>query len=246
MTTLLLIDSQPKAAQALKDKLGRGDEEVLVASDFETALRLLHRHPVSLILADSGDPPGAAYQFYRLLKKDPRLDLIPFILLSDYVSDGDLRYARSVGIRDHLSKSILAEDLLAIVQGELEAGRRLQERVVPKLKPRPAAEVLQLSLQQRALQIDCRHLRVWLGEQELTLTPRETLLLIHLARRPNEIVGLQDLFLVTHGLTAEEANEAGRLVRPVVGSLRRKLAAVIGEQACIRNIRGQGYILLAD
>jgi DNA-binding response OmpR family regulator len=69
-------------------------------------------------------------------------------------------------------------------------------------------------------------------------------LLEHLAQQPNRLIGVQELFTVTHGGQAVEKREAGHLMRPLICTLRRKLKYYLGEPDCIKNVRGHGYIFV--
>ena len=75
---------------------------------------------------------------------------------------------------------------------------------------------------------------------EIKLSAREFRLLLILHDNQNRIVSVQELISSTHGYNTTK-NQASNLLRPLVRSLRRKLGYRVGENGCIRNVRGIGY-----
>lgn len=70
-------------------------------------------------------------------------------------------------------------------------------------------------------------------------------LLERLARQPNEIVSLAELIKATHDLSTDD-QEASQLLRPLIRTLRRKLEPHLGDDAFLKNVRGRGYLLVAE
>lgn len=246
MKNVLVIDDHPNMLQQLKLTLEGGGYGVLTARDGGEALELLESQPVDLILADVGLPHLNGYQLYERVKAspDPRLALVPFIFLSGRTMDSDIRYGKALGADDYLVKPVMAEDLLAVVQGKLRAAKRL--RALFKQQPSTGPEMITLmTAGQHQLRLDCRQHRAWFDGREIMLTAREMFLLEHLARQPNQVVSVVELFSVTSGQTVE-IQEAGRLLRPVIHSLRGKLKTCLDGLDCIRNVRGRGYMLIVS
>jgi DNA-binding response OmpR family regulator len=102
-----------------------------------------------------------------------------------------------------------------------------------------------LVINQRQVKLDYRQHRAWTGDVELDLTAREMFLFEKLARQPNDVISLIDLTRATHDLTTDY-QEASQLVRPLIRTLRRKLEFHLGDESCIKNVRGRGYLLLAQ
>jgi DNA-binding response OmpR family regulator len=189
-------------------------------------------------------PHVNGYELCQQIKNAPdsRLLLTPVILMSGRTLDSDIRYAKSLGADDYLTKPLDVDDLLAVIQGKLLATERLQ-----KLFERETnrAEVITLIINEKPVRIDCRQHRVWVEDQEVELTAREVFLLERLARQPNEIVSLVEMVKATHDLDTD-CLEAGQLLRPLIRTLRRKLEIYLGEVPCIKNVRSRGYLLIAN
>ena len=93
----------------------------------------------------------------------------------------------------------------------------------------------------RRLRLDYRQHRAWSDDAEIHLTAREMFLLERLAYQPNQVVDTMQLFGSTHGRQVADRQEAGRLLRPIIQTLRSKLKGQISP--CIKNVRGRGYML---
>lgn len=146
---------------------------------------------------------------------------------------------------DYLRKDTPAEDVRAVVRGQLLYAERLRSLFEPELAVIEAG-LVELTVQGRPLRIDPGQTRCWLAGAEVELTQRKFFLLERLARQPNLIVEMRDLYALFQGGDPEASLiVAGDLVRPHVCWLRQKLRTRLGGQDCIRNVRGRGYMLVA-
>jgi two-component system OmpR family response regulator len=92
------------------------------------------------------------------------------------------------------------------------------------------------------LRIDVEQHRVWVADEEVTLSAKEFTLLEYLARQHGKIASPTQLIQITHHFEADSV-EAGTLLRPLILSLRRKLGSSVGDMGLIENVRGVGYRL---
>lgn len=244
MKRVLIVDDDPDILGFLKILLEQQGYEIFTAQDGCEALSLFETQHVDLILADVAMPRLNGYQLCRRVKNatDPRLVLTPVILMSGRTLDSDIRYAKSMGADDYLTKPFDTEDLLAVVGGKLLTSERLQHLFKQQIGN---LEIANLTINEYRVRLDYRQHRAWADNQEIDLTAREMFLLERLAHQPNEIVSLVELVKATHNLDTDY-QEAGQLLRPLLRTLRRKLEYHLGEAQCIRNVRGRGYLLIAD
>lgn len=236
---ILVVDDQPEILENLALVLELEGYAVLTARDGVEALAVLEAHTVDLILADIAMPRMNGYQLYERVREDPHCVTVPFVFLTARAMDSDIRYGKTLGVDDYLTKPIQPEDLLASVHGRLRRAQQLAQ-LSPQLGPaaQPASAVLDLG----RLRIDLGQHRVWMDGQEVTLSVREFSLLAFLAQRLDQAVSAQDLIQVTHELDTDRI-EAGSLLRPLIRTLRRKLGYPAGDMGCIENVRGVGYRL---
>jgi len=238
--TILIADDEPDLRENIQLFLEGAGYNVLAAGDGAEALQILQSQPVDLILADIAMPEINGYQLYEQVRKNPHWAAISFIFLTARKMDSDIRFGKSLGVDDYLTKPIRPADLLAVVQGKL---RRSQQLLGAVTQITPASTGKDGLVIMGCLQVDSRQHKVWLNEQEIKLSAREFLLLEYLAQEAGKIISPQELVQVTHQLKTD-AVEAGSLLGPLVLSLRRKLGAAVGETGLIENVRGVGYRLI--
>lgn len=238
--TILVVDDQPEILENLELVLESEGYQVHTASDGVEALHVLQSQPVSLILADIAMPRMNGYQLFERVRENPQWVAVPFMFLTARALDSDIRYGKQLGIDDYLTKPIQPEDLLAAVQGRL---RRAQQILQAAGQPSPTQAQASQALELGRLRIEPGQHRAWMDDQPVQLSAREFALLEYLAQRPNQLVSVQELLLVTHELDTDKV-EAGSLMRPLIRSLRRSLGYPVGEGGCIENVRGVGYRLV--
>lgn len=245
--TILVVEDQPTMQRTIRMGLEMSGYGVVTASDGQEALAVLNEASVDLILADVAMPRMNGYQLYEALRRNPCWALIPFVFVSARALDSDVRYGKTLGVDDYLTKPFQLEDLLAIVAGRLRRVRELAQVVAPAAgqaaaaAPAPAEAGIVTAGQ---LRISHEQHRVWVDDKPVEPSPREFIFLEYLARRPGQAVPLTELCRATHGLETD-AVEAGNLLYPLVRSLRRRLGLQAGEMGCIESVRGIGYRLTA-
>jgi two-component system OmpR family response regulator len=236
---ILVVDDQPDLLENLGLALEAAGYQVLTAGDGVEALGLLQSQTVHLILADIAMPRLNGYQLYERVRQNPNWVTIPFLFLTARTLDSDIRYGKELGADDYLPKPIQPEDLLAVVRGKLKRAQQLAGLTASL----PPAGAPHSPLIVGRLRIDPGQYAAWLDGQALELSAREFTLLEYLAHRLNQVVSVQELIRVTHGLDTDPL-ESGTLLRPLVRSLRRKLGYSVGDMGCIENVRGVGYRLV--
>jgi DNA-binding response OmpR family regulator len=240
--SILVVDDEPDLLENIVLALEAENYHVLTAHDGVEALTVLQSQPVNLILADIAMPDMNGYQLYERVRESPNWVIIPFIFLTARTMDSDVRYGKELGVDDYLTKPIRIADLLAAVRGKLHRAQQLTESVAQS-RSSSGAEAHFFTIER--LRIDSKQHRVWLGEQELKLSAKEFALLEYLARQAGSVVSPQELIQVTHAFETDHI-EAGRLLRPLILSLRRKLDLAEGEIGSIENVRGVGYRLVVS
>jgi len=128
-----------------------------------------------------------------------------------------------LGADDYLVKPFAFEELLARVRALL---RRSYRQKNPSIKIKD-------------LQIDLATQRVWLGREEIQLTPREYVLLEYLAMRAGQMVSRSDIWEHVYEFSSSASSN---VVDVYIGYLRKKIEQP-NKPALIHTVRGRGYLL---
>jgi len=233
INSILVVDDEPEFLKNIGMTLELVDYHVLIANNGLEALALLRKQPVDLILSDIGMPNMNGYQLLERVRENRLWAAIPFIFLTARKMDSDVRYGKSLGVDDYLTKPTSTIDLLAVVAGKLRRATYLQ----PAMRSSDLSAGEDKIIAIGALRINPGRFQVFLNGDEIKLSIREFALLETFARNPNDVLSSRDLIGLTQnrvepGLTTEVA------VRSMIHSLRRKMGD------CILNVRGQGYRLV--
>ena len=128
-----------------------------------------------------------------------------------------------LGADDYLVKPFAFEELLARV-------RALARRAYRTKNP---------SLEIEDLKIETTTQRVWRGDEQVFLTPREYALLEYMAMRGEEVVSRTDIWEHLYEFNSEADSN---VVDVYISYLRRKIERS-GKPTLIHTLRGRGYLL---
>lgn len=233
INSILVVDDEPELLENIRMPLEMAGYQVLAANNGVEALDLLKKRSVDLILADIAMPYMNGYQLLERVRENRQWAAIPFIFLTARKMDSDVRYGKSLGVDDYLTKPITAIDLLAVVAGKLRRAEFLQPAFHSHKLPSNEDQTIAVG----SLRLNPDRFQVFLNGEEVKLSLKEFVLLETFARNPNDVFSSQELIRITHSddepsLTTEVA------VRSMIHSLRRKMGNYI------LNVRGVGYRLV--
>lgn len=116
---VLVVDDSPTIRKLVEITLRREGFSVVFAENGITTLAALTRHQPSLIILDIMLPAINGYQICQVIKRHPRCQGIPVVMLSG--KDGAFAKVRGrmVGASEYLTKPFAAADLLAAVRRNL-------------------------------------------------------------------------------------------------------------------------------
>jgi PAS domain S-box-containing protein len=117
---VLIIDDEDDSRMLLRHAIEEAGCEVLCASSGEEGLRRAHEARPHLISVDLLMPGLSGWEVVRAIKSDPVLRGIPVVVVSVIASENK---GRVFGAVDVLQKPITREDLHAVLQRNLGAGR---------------------------------------------------------------------------------------------------------------------------
>ena len=116
---ILVVDDTPANIQTLAATLKPAGYQVVVATNGEQALDVMHRVVPDLILLDIMMPVMDGYEACARIKANPAWCEIPVIFLTAKTDTADLVKAFELGAVDYVSKPFNSHELLARVQTHL-------------------------------------------------------------------------------------------------------------------------------
>ncbi len=120
-TRVLLVEDDPTVRLILRRRLQAAGYEVLVAEDGRQALAMVKQERLSLVVSDWMMPEIDGLELCRLVKSDPELYPVYFIMMTAKGEKADCIEGLEAGADDYLSKPVDEGELLA----RLKAGQRV-------------------------------------------------------------------------------------------------------------------------
>ena len=218
---LLLVEDYPPLRKSVAKGLREAGFAVDVTDQGDEGLWYAMNNDYDVILLDLMLPGMDGMGILQALRQAGRETHVLILTSKDTVSD---RVAGlDAGADDYLVKPFAFEELLARVHALVRRGYGRKDPV----------------LCCGSLRIDTAAQRVFNGDAELQLTPREYALLEYLAMRAGEMVSRTDIWEHVYDFhSTAESN----VVDVYIGYLRKKIERP-GLPQLIRTRRGQGYSL---
>jgi two-component system, OmpR family, response regulator len=220
---ILVVDDDPPIRRMLERTLAAEGYAVRTAADGGGALAAVERSVPDLIVLDVGMPGVDGLAVARRLRGKGLGIPIPMLTARDGVPD---RVAGlDAGADDYLTKPFSLAELFARLRALIRRGdvERPTELVVGDLRLDPASR------------------RVWRGQTEVQLSPKEFALLETFMRRPGQV--LSRLQLLEHAWDFAYENRSN-VVDVYVRYLREKLDRPFARNS-LETVRGAGYRLTA-
>lgn len=219
---ILVIEDEEDIQELLAYNLSREGYQVLPAVNGEEGLRLAKNKLPDLILLDLMLPGMDGLEICRQLKKEPKTQSIPVLMLTAKSGEADIVTGLEMGADDYLPKPFSPRVLLARIRTVLRRKKNPGES---------AAEILKI----HDLVIDPGRHQVTVKNKPVDLTITEFRLLSLLAGRPGWVFSR---YQIVDGIKGEDYPVTERAVDVQVVGLRRKLGQAGGY---IETVRGVGY-----
>ena len=221
---MLVVEDEPRLAEALKDGLVGEGFAVDVASDGVAGLHQARMHGYDAIVLDIMLPRMSGYDVCRTLRSEKVWT--PILMLTAKDGEYDEADALDLGADDYLTKPFSFVVLLAHLRALVRRGGG----------ERPSV------LTVGDLVLDPSEHRVTRDGRVIELRPREFALLDFLMRHPGQAVRKSAIIA---GVWDEHYEGDSNIVEVYVSYLRKKIDAPFGRQS-LETIRGVGYRLRAD
>ncbi|MHB1050659.1 MAG: response regulator transcription factor [Bacteroidota bacterium] len=113
---ILVVEDDSNIEQLVSFKLKNSGFEVHTANNGVTALEYLKDHTVDLIITDMMMPVMDGRELVLQLKKDPRFQSIPTIMLTSRSLEKEIVDAFSIGVDDYVKKPFSPQELVARIK----------------------------------------------------------------------------------------------------------------------------------
>lgn len=219
---ILIIEDDAKTAQAIRQGLRGDGYEAAVARTGEEGFFQLNSEAFDLVVLDWMLPGRDGIEILKTMRA--RSAKPPVLLLTARDAVEDRVQGLDTGADDYLVKPFAFAELLARIRALL---RRAENEPLRK--------------QIGDLTVDVQTRRVWRGEQEITLTPREFDLLAFLIRYEGQVVTRQ---MLSQEIWREpnRATPLDNVIDVHLAHLRKKIDE--GRRSkLIQTVRGVGFML---
>jgi two-component system phosphate regulon response regulator PhoB len=224
--TILVVEDEPAIQSLIEINLRRAGHAVQLATDAETARRMVQQALPDLVLLDWMLPGMSGVEFARLLRSETRTRLLPIIMLTARAEERDKIEGLEIGADDYVTKPFSPRELVARIKAVLR---------------RHAPQATEDAVEIGGLRLDPGTHRLTAGGVEVNLGPTEFRLLHFLMTHPERVHGRSALLDQVWGdhVFVEE--------RTVDVHIRRLRAALEpgGHDALIQTVRGSGYRISA-
>lgn len=219
---ILIVDDEPAIRQMLQFTLAGEGFDCLQAGNVDEASATISSKAPDLILLDWMLPGVSGLDFARRLKRDPRTQGIPVIMLTARDDEADKIRGLDGGADDYVTKPFSTQELLARVRA-----------VLRRATPATAADTVEVA----GLKLDAETHRVTVGSAALNLSPTEFKLLHFFISHPERVFSRSQLLDQVWG---DHVYIEERTVDVHIRRLRKVLATHHVDHL-IQTVRSVGY-----
>lgn len=224
---ILVIEDDSQIRRFLRTTLTSNGYQLLEATSGQDGLRQVSIQHPDLIILDLGLPDMDGLEVTRQLRE---WTAIPIIILSARDKEGDKVKALDLGADDYLTKPFGTDELLA----RIRVGLRHSQQAAHIEEPIFTVDNVRVELERR---------RVFVGDDEVHLTPIEYKLLITLIRYAGKVVTQNQLLKEIWG---PGYTQESHYLRIYMGQLRHKLEADPTRPQFLITEAGVGYRLKTE
>lgn len=224
---ILVVDDEMEIIDLIRLYLEREQFAVHAATNGDDAIRMVEQLKPDLVILDIllGNPDGI--EVCRTLRAGAFPE-VPILFLSAKSEDNDIVAGLSHGGDDYMTKPFSPSQLVARVHAHIRR-RRMNEKLY-----REPSEILRFP----GLEIDLQQVEVRRGDERVALSVKEFELLTMLARHPNRIFSLDELYRLVW-----QTDSIGdtRTLMVHISNLRKKIESNPSRPQWIQTVRGFGY-----
>jgi CheY-like chemotaxis protein len=120
--TVLVADDEPDILEVIQFNLELMGLHCIATNNGEDALVHAREARPDVIILDVMMPKMNGYQVARELKADATCSRIPIIMLTARAQESDVEQGKQAGADRYVTKPFEIDDLMAVVQGFIDAG----------------------------------------------------------------------------------------------------------------------------
>lgn len=228
--TILIVDDDEDIRELVEMYLRKNNFRVITAADGTAVLDLITTDHPDLIILDVLMPGLDGFEVCQAIRKETD---VPILFLSAKESDIDKILGLGVGGDDYMTKPFSPAELVARIKAHLRRNRTLLNK-----KTATAHNGTPHVLKFPNLEIDLHSYVVRVNGSPVTLPAKEFHLLSLLARHPNRVFSVGELFESVWGADSLGDN---RTVMVHISNLRKKIEPDHTNPRYISTVRGIGY-----
>jgi DNA-binding response OmpR family regulator len=119
-TKVMIIDDSKTVCAVLRKMLRENNFTTVEAYDAESGIALLDQEAVDLIFLDIVLPGMNGFEALRRIRRNPKTDLIPIIMISGNESATEQFYVQRIGANDFMKKPFSRAEVFARVERVLD------------------------------------------------------------------------------------------------------------------------------
>lgn len=218
---IIIVEDEVAISDMVTFHLSRAGYEVVQAHDCQQARERLVDQGCDLAIVDWMLPDMSGLELVRSLKRDPQFEDLAIIMLTARADEADKVRGLDSGADDYITKPFSSRELISRIHAVL----------------RRAAPATNEALSAGSLKIDTVGHRVFAGDEEVSLGPKEYRLLKFLVTHPERVYSRAQLLDRVWGANVYVEE------RTVDVHIRRLRKALEPHQAdhFIQTVRGAGY-----
>ncbi|MEL7310589.1 MAG: phosphate regulon transcriptional regulator PhoB [Pseudomonadota bacterium] len=218
---IIIVEDEVAISDMVTFHLSRAGYEVVQALDCQQARERLADQGADLAIVDWMLPDMSGLELVRSLKRDPQFEDLAIIMLTARADEQDKVRGLDSGADDYITKPFSSRELISRIQAVL----------------RRAAPAANESYTAGTLKIDAVGHRVYAGEEEVSLGPKEYRLLKFLVTHPERVYSRAQLLDRVWGANVYVEE---RTVDVHIRRLRKALETHAAD-SYIQTVRGAGY-----
>jgi two-component system response regulator VicR len=228
MSRVLIVEDEKPIAEIVRFHLEREGFETAVAHGGREGIERFRSFDPDLVVLDLMLPELSGLEVCRELR---RVSRVPILMLTAKDEEVDKVVGLEIGADDYVTKPFSMRELIARVHALLRRTREL--KALEQQSVRPVRRFGRITLDLLGYTVERDGVR-------LDLTPREFMLLRHLAIHPGQVFSREALLEAVWGY---EYSGDSRAVDVTVRRLREKVEDDPSHPVLIRTRRGVGYYL---